>query len=175
MNIQDIEMQCQSDPRYKDEIMTFPKWQVAPDKIGDYGCLLTAKLNCFNLFNRNKKYLTLKELNDLMIKKNGYNYLFYMKLFNNDEKKSKAVCYQQESCSIPIILNEILGIKDEVQLTAGSHIDIENPNYYYIVRTMYKNTGHYSMVVRDNLMYLDSYDCKIKLPENILNIYRLQF
>jgi hypothetical protein len=90
MKLYGIDIAYQTDPLYAKEIMTSPPWQkkfnrdgslkneLDPDYIEEYGCLLCAKLNAYNLFNKNKKFLTIKQLNDLIIKHKGYNYLFFL-------------------------------------------------------------------------------------------------
>lgn len=174
MKINGIEMQYQSDPRYSNEVMTFPKWQPLPDRIGDYGCLVTAKLNCFNLFKKDKKHYNLKELNDILIQNFGYKYLYYMRLLGNDLNLVKKECFQKESETVNEVINLILGIKHE-EYVYTEKIDISIPNIFYIVRTIYQNTGHYSMVLDNDLSYCDSYNAKYHKPENILNIIKITF
>jgi hypothetical protein len=139
-----------------------------------YGCLLTAKLNAFNLFNAGKKYLNIKELNDLMIKHKGYLCLFYLDKNNGDIELTKKDCFGKESFQIPEVINWILGIKSESKNYIGS-IDIKSINDYYIIKTKYNETGHYSLICKPDRSYIDSYDGKIKQPTTILDIIKITF
>ena len=169
MRIDGIKMQKQIDCN---DIMTFPMWQRVPDRVSQYGCLLTAKLNCRNLYFHDT-FLSLNELNQNMIEKRGYYYLYYLYKYC-DVDKAKKECFQRESYAIKKILNDILNIKKEKEIKAKD-VDLKSSNDFFIVRTEYGDTGHYSMVVRSDLSYLDSYDGKIKKPEEILNIYKITF
>jgi hypothetical protein len=175
MLINNILMQYQNDPLYAGEIMTSPIYQKNPDYIRDWGCLLVAKLNAYNLFNKNKNYLNIKQLNDLMIKHKGYNYLFYMSHNHGDVEKTKKDCFGRESFQIPAIINWILSIKNEANNWTGK-IDINSINDYFIIKTKYKTTGHFSLVVSgDDNAYLDSYDGNIKHPTTIYDIIKITF
>jgi hypothetical protein len=173
MKIDNIEMQYQTN-EYADLIMTAPKWQTSPDRIRQYGCLLCAKLNAFNLFNKDKKYLNIKEFNDLIIKHKGYNYLFYLDHNQGDLDKTKKDCFGKESFQIPTIINWILGIKEEQNNYTGK-IDIDSKNDYYIIKTVFQTTGHYSLIVSgEGNSYFDSYDGKIKTPTMFLDIVHIK-
>jgi hypothetical protein len=175
MKINGVEMQYQSDPRYSKLVMTHPAWQKEPDTIGQYGCLLTAKLNAFNLFNKDKLYLTIEQLNDLIIKHKGYKYLFYLEHNQGDLEKTKKDCFGKESFQIPETVNWILGINNEEKKYTGK-IDILSKNDYYIIKTKYQDTGHYSLIVKEDKSYLDSYDGIIKPgTTTILDIIKITF
>ncbi len=173
MKINGVEMQYQTN-EFSNEIMTNPEYQKQPDTIKMYGCLLTAKLNAFNLFNKDKKYLNIKELNDLMIKHKGYLYLFYLDKNQGDIEKTKKDCFGKESFQIPEVINWILGIKSESKNYTGL-IDIKNINDYYIIKTAFQNTGHFSLICKPDRSYIDSYDGKIKQPTTILDIIKITF
>ncbi len=173
MKINGVEMQYQTN-EFANEIMTFPKWQNQPDIIKMYGCLLTAKLNAFNLFNAGKKYLNIKELNDLMIKHKGYLYLFYLDKNNGDIEKTKKDCFGKESFQIPEVINWILGIKSEIKNYSGL-IDIKSINDYFIIKTPFQSTGHFSLIYDINKSYINSYDGKKKQPTTILDIIKITF
>jgi hypothetical protein len=174
MRLFGIDIAYQTDPLYMNEIMTYPSYQTSPDIIKQYGCLLCAKLNAYNLFNKDKIHLTIKDFNELIKKHNGYNYLFYMNHNNNDIEKTKKDCFGKESFQIPAVINWILGIKEEYSKYQGI-IDIESANDYYIIKTPFQNTGHYSLVIEADKTYLDSYDGQIKHPTTILDIIKITF
>lgn len=179
--IQNVKMQYQSDPNYKDLIMTYPSYQNKPDTIGKFFCLGCTKLNAFNLFNKDnsdKPFMTIKELNDKIIEMNGYSYLFYMNLFKGDINKVRKACEGKESYQLPEVVNSILGIKSEEKKYLGK-IDIASKNDYYIIKTEYNETGHYSLIISKDLDYIDSYDGLKKNPyvkqQKILDIIKITF
>lgn len=174
MKIAGIDMEWQTKKNNSGIIMTWPIWQDLPDQIIDYGCLLIAKLNCYNLVNKSHKAVSW--LNDLMIQKKGYMYLDAMQRYNNDADIAKKHCYQRESFQIQSVINGILGIYEDERNYTGD-IDISSPSYYYLVKTKYRETGHWSMIISSSKKYLDSYDGMIKEPreKDILEIRRLGF
>lgn len=174
MELNGVMMQYQSDPLFANEIMTFPEWQKKPDIIKDFGCLLIAKLNCRNLFFKNINYMTIQQLNDKMQIFKGYYYDYFKMKYPNNISLQKKYCFGKESFAKRNILNHILCIENEISEYTG-HINIASKNDFYIVRTKYEKTGHYSMVIDDSLAYLDSYDGKVKNGENILDVYKITF
>ncbi len=181
MKINNVEMQYQTND-FRNEIMTFPKWQDKPDYIIQYGCLLCAKLNAYNLFNKDKKYLNIKQFNDLIIKHNGYFYLSYLAKNLGDINKTKNEMIKEktlgkESYQISAIVNWILGIKNESNNQIK--IDLNPEEDFYIIKTKYNETGHYSLIINVKMDYFDSYDGKIKNPytnqKQILDIIKITF
>lgn len=183
MIINGVEMQYQLN-EFANEIMTSPPWQkyhhgklkrgLDPDYIFEYGCLLTAKLNCYNLFHKDYEYMNLKQLNNKMIDQKGYFFLYLLEKYAGDLIKTKDACFGKESFSIRETLNGILGIIHEKEIWKDQ-IDILSKNKYYIIRTPYQGTGHYSMIIDSHCSYIDSYSGKIELPKEILNIYEITF
>ncbi|RPJ58255.1 MAG: hypothetical protein EHM12_08200 [Dehalococcoidia bacterium] len=180
MKLNDVEMQYQLN-EFKDEIMTNPVYQKHsngkddPDYIYEFGCNLVMKLNMYNLYNKGKDYMTIKQLNDKIKAEKGYAYLYWMDFYNGDIEKVKKKCLGEESFVLPEVINRILGIKRTEHLNVKYPIDITIENVFYGVRTLFNETGHYSMVVNNHLDYLDSYDGKIKAGKNILNLYSFEF
>ncbi len=163
--------------RHKDSqnlIMTYPKWQNKPDLIQDFGCLLIAYLNAYN--KKNNRNMSVRELNDLVIKNKGYNYLKWFDFYNGDLDKTKKACLNTESFLIPEVINKILDIT-EVKRNYNEIIDIKHPLHYYIIRTKYNDTGHYSLITSKTLKYFDSYDGVYKTPyvKDILEVIRITF
>lgn len=184
MRINNVLMQYQNN-EFKHEIMTSPEWQryskgknkgeLDPDYIYEFACLDAAKLNCYNLFNKDKKqYMTLGELNQKLIKNNGYFYYFYKEQFKGDMTKVKKACIGKESFVVQSVINELLGIKKEIRNYYGI-IDLKPEDIFYLVRTPYQGTGHYSMVLQKNLTYLDSFDGRQKKANHILEVIKLIF
>lgn len=148
-----MKLYTQADQRWESDIMTFPKHQNKPDTLKQYGCLVTALCNAYNCFNFSKhKELTPKQLNELLHIKKGYAYLK-----NENCKKGN------ESFLLWDVVKPILGITDKANNYKGK-IDIKHVYDYYIARTVYKDTGHYSLVVGKNmtkqLIVFDSYTGK---------------
>lgn len=176
--INGVEMQWQADAKHCFEVMTSPIWQktsdgnLDPDLIYEYGCKITAFLNCHNLFFK-PAFMELKKLNEEIKKRNGYYYLYY-KQQNKTIKEQKELCLGKESFVITSILQSILNIKKVIVDYKGK-VDIKVPNEFFVVRTKYLGTGHYSMAIKNNLTYVDSYDGKIKIPNNILRVDKLIF
>jgi len=174
MIIDKIKIQFQSDTNYADEIMTFPVWQNKPDTIKQYGCLLCAKLNAYNFFNKDCDFMNIKQFNDKIIKNKGYNYLYFMDLFNGNENKTKAECYGKESFQRPDIINNILGIIKE-QKNYTSKIDIKSKYNFYILKSKFQDTGHYSLIIQNDKLCVDSYDGNLKYFNEILDIIKITF
>lgn len=178
--INNVEMQFQSDKRFKNMIMTNPSYQDIPDYFGAYGCLLTAHTNCYNHYNltvkNNNNFFTLEYVNNKMIENNGYAYLYYKSLYNNDINKIKQSCFGKEAHTLFTVLDKILNIKERVD-NYTNKIDITIPNVYYIIKTKYKDTGHYSWLISDTNKYVDSYDAIIKQAskDQILKITKIIF
>ena len=163
MKINNIDMQTQKDEPVRNQIMTYPVWQSSPDYFYQYGCLLTAKCNCYNLYFKDRSYKTLQQLNQEMIANLGYEYIFYQEMYKGDVEKQKSICFNRESYSRPETVNKILGIISEGRNYTGI-IDVNSVRDYFIIKTQYKNTGHYSMIVNNDKKYLDSYDGLVKTP-----------
>ena len=164
----------QTEKENQNIIMTHPHWQPKPDTIGEYGCLLIAKLNAYNhKFNQDKQ---VKELNDEVIANKGYEYLNWLNFYNGDIAKTKVACFGKESFLVREVINRLLNIKGEERNYTGV-IDIQSPTDYYIIRTKHKNTGHYSLVIDKDMKYFDSYDGKTITPQkrDILEVIRIRF
>jgi len=168
----------QSEIENKNIIMTHPKWQIKPDTIGDFGCLLIAKLNAYNcMFSQDKK---VKELNDEIIANRGYEYLRQCEVWRvesgvNYEQVKKA-CFGKESFLVSEVINKLLKIESEERNYTGM-INIQSPIDFFLIRTKYLNTGHYSLIVNRDMKYFDSYNGVMKTPEkqNILEVIRIRF
>lgn len=185
MVLNNVKMQYQSDPDFKDLIMCQIPWQrdkkghLDPDTIGEFFCRNTAELNMFNLFNVGKKYIDIGKLNELIIKHNGYYYLYHLNLNGGDIDKTyksmeKLKLIGKESYVIPAVINWILGIKEEIKNYSGE-INIKSPNEFYMIKTPYGDTGHYSMIYKPDRSYIDSYDGNPKKPLTILDIIKVVF
>jgi hypothetical protein len=177
MKINGVEMQIQYGCK---EIMTSPVYQrtkkgnLDPDYIEEFGCLLIAKLNCRNLFYKSQSYMTIQELNKQMRERKGYYYLMFMDIYNHNIKKVKEACFGQESFARKLVLNDILGIKKEKEVILKD-VNIRSKNDYYYVRTRYKDTGHYSLLLNEKGKHFDSYDGQQVKGKEILNIYQITF
>jgi hypothetical protein len=169
-------LQTQNSEINKNLIMTHPAWQDKPDLIGQYGCLLVAKCNAFNMYKKNSALLTVRNLNKLIIDRKGYNYLYHMDIFNGDLDKVRKECFNKESFQIHPIVNSILGIEKEERKYMGL-VDINSLKDYFIIKTKYKNTGHYSLIMRSNLYYWDSYNGGLVKPfaDDVLEIIKITF
>jgi hypothetical protein len=170
-------LQKQFDEACRDDIMTFPEYQNRSDTIGEFGCLLTAKCNAFNLYNFQKPILTISNLNKKIIENNGYEYLYYKQKFDNDIVKIKQFCFGQESALIPKVINSILGIEEEELNINQNKVNIADTYNFFIIKMKYKNTGHFSLIMKSDLTYFDSYTGIFTKPviENILDIRRIKF
>jgi hypothetical protein len=185
MTINSIEMQYQSHPDNKPLIICTPPWQKIinnkaktiydPDTIGEFGCLTCAKVNARNLFYTNY-WMSIKEANQLIIDNDGYEFLYQMSL-SNDLDEVKAKCLGRESYQIPAIVNPLFNIKKERDFVARDQIQIHIPNKFYIIKTKFQNTGHYSLLINEKLDYFDSYDGVVKPinSENLLGFKELIF
>lgn len=162
----------QTDKRWCNNIMTYPEWQSKPDIIGDYFCLNTSFLNFYNdWFN---KQITPEQLNDLIIEKDGYEYLMYKKIYKNDLNKVKNACLNRESFVDVNLVCELLNIK-ELNRDYKGKLELEIPNYYYIIKVPLAETGHYCNIIKNDYSYFDVYDGKIKKPKKILSVSRIIF
>ena len=175
MNIHNVEMQFQSDSRLARLEICRPPWQKYfrgsmkgmddPDYFGEFGCYGTAGVNCYNDFNKGlKPFMSIKDYNALMIQKKGYEFVYYLDVCHGDLDEVKKKCLNRESFLRPVIFAQILGIKNilDIAMKDVNLVKFLNPNYYYVIKTAYQNTGHYSRVLNDKLEWLDSYDGKIK-------------
>jgi hypothetical protein len=167
-----IDYYTQSDLRWKNEVMTHPKWQERPDIINDYFCLNTSLLNWYNdYFNEN---ITPKDLNDQLRNNNGYEYLYYKDLYKGNMTEVKKACYNRESYVRWDVIQKLLKIKQIVRNYSGNP-NISIPNEYYIIKVPYKSTGHYCDLISNRLDYFDVFDSQIKKPVIYLEILQIVF
>lgn len=161
----------QSDPRWAKEIMTHPEWQEKPDAIGQYFCLNTSFLNIYNDYYH--QTLNPSLLNKMIIAKSGYYYLKAKKQYKN-LNDVKAACFKKESyVDIPTVC-ELLNIKS-IERDYTGKIVISDPKTYYIIKVPMGETGHYCNIVSEDKKYFDVYDGKIKTPNRILSIIKVNF
>jgi hypothetical protein len=184
MEIDGVKVQYQLN-EYKTDIMTSPIWQLKedgsldPDYIYDYACFITAGLNARNHYHKiylhKDDYMNLREFNQKMRNNEGYEYLYYKKLYSGNVELMKQACYGRESFSRHEIYDNLLEIKEKVRNYTGI-IDFSVPNEYFLIKTRYLNTGHYSWLIGADHKYVDSYDGKIKYANNnILEIIKVVF
>lgn len=186
MKINEIEMQYQIKEDCRNVIMTLPIYQrymngdlkdkLDPDYIVEWGCFNCAGVNIYNHYHghylKDGKYLTIEQFVKLMKEKKGYEYDYWMDFYKGDIDKVKKACEGNEANSRQEVFDEILGIKSRDNDYKGA-IEISVPNFYYIIKTPYSNTGHYSMLLDSNYRYFDSYDGKIKTASNFLKIIKV--
>jgi hypothetical protein len=89
-------LQTQNSEINKNLIMTHPAWQDKPDLIGQYGCLLVAKCNAFNMYKKNSALLTVRNLNKLVIDRKGYNYLYINEWIYSNKIKATVINTKRE-------------------------------------------------------------------------------
>jgi len=167
-----IDYYTQTDIRWKNEVMTHAEWQDKPDIINDYFCLNTSLLNWYNdFFNEN---LTPKDLNNLLIKNNGYEYLKAKDIFKGNRNAMYAACYNRESYVVWYVIQSLLKIKQIVRNYTGK-INLSVNNEYYIIKVPYLGTGHYCNIISSQLDYFDVYDGKIKKPVKVLEVIKIIF
>lgn len=188
MIIDGVKMQYQSMDDCAYDIMCSPPWQrytigknkgmIDPDYIIEFFCRNTAEANIRNLYFK-EDFMTLKNLNEKIIEFNGYYYLYWLNKNKgnientyNDMKKNGLI--GKESYVIPSVVNWILGIKKEIPNWKGA-IDVKSKNEFFMIKTPFNTTGHYSMIYKNNLDYIDSFDGEKKTPEKILDIIKIIF
>jgi hypothetical protein len=179
----------QFDPKWRNEIMTCPTWQryskgtlkddLDPDTWGEFGCLNTALLNCFNDFYIQD--MTPKDLNNIIKINNGYEYLKAKENFN-DKLSIKNACIGRESFIVWNVIKKILIIKDIIRNYEGIIDILGLANEYFIIKVPFQETGHYSNLIKcptkkvdDLVEYFDVYDGKIKKPVKVLEIIKIIF
>lgn len=176
-----LDVQYQSDPMFSSLVMEHPVWQKDPDTVLQYFCWNVAKINCYNHYHekivKDGHFVSIEDMNEAMIADKGYLYLDAMKRCNGNTEEAKKLCLNREAESISSVQNFILDIKEEFHDYKGN-IDLNVPNEYYIVKTPFQSSGHYSWLlgVYDGVVkYLDSYDGVVRTTKTWLDIIKIVF
>lgn len=170
MQVGKIILQTQLMNDNKNIIMTSPEWQKKPDYIKDYGCLVISLLNARNLYY-NSQIECSKFVQELRI---SHAFLYdYYSLQTYSTTELQNIVQGSESKLKLDIVEDILNctIKRDYQ----GKINIESKDKFYLIKTSYKDTGHYSLIIRSDFSYFDSYDGKVRSPSHILEVLEITF
>jgi len=157
----------QTDPQWKDEIMTHPKSQKSPDVLGFLGCYVTCYANILKYRGEN---IDPKTLNDIIKQYKGY-----ALLFDPNTPASRASYLRVE------VLENLYNFKKSICTSKDLKYQI---NSYYIAKILVKTSTstftHFINILEDlgsSKYCYDVYDNKkVKIAnDKIIDIYKIEF